>query len=66
LIPREFLRTTDAVVIVHAVFETGHAEGASWKQVQLFEKNAIADPLDRPGTWLWNDGRWKLRQKPAA
>lgn len=26
--------------IVHAVFETGHAEGANWKQVRLPEKNA--------------------------
>ncbi|NBS23024.1 MAG: hypothetical protein EBS78_03370 [Altererythrobacter sp.] len=25
---------------VHAVFETGYAEGANWKQVQLPEKNA--------------------------
>ena len=40
LISREFLRTTDAVDIVHAVFETGHAESANRKQVQLPEKNA--------------------------
>ncbi|RGP40937.1 hypothetical protein BPTFM16_01232 [Altererythrobacter insulae] len=40
LISREFLITTDAVDIVHAVFETGHAEGSNQTQVQLFEGNA--------------------------
>jgi hypothetical protein len=31
---------TDAVDFFHADFETGYAEGANWKQVQLPEKNA--------------------------
>ena len=57
---------------VHAVFETGHAEGSGQKQVRLLEKNAIAILPDRPDIRQkvdgWNEGasRKSSRLKPEA